>query len=505
MTKRKKFPTLQETLERTPCYYCDRDFEDGKVLMEHQRTKHFKCSRCPRKLNTAGGLAVHMQQVHKEDLRSIENAIPSRSGIDLEVYGILGYPDDLYAQWKQRKTEEYWREAEERGIKTGNLGQQHNPHQPSKRPKLDSKESIKANKELWKKQKEEAKKKAEEAAASASGSPATPFEGGVSFALPYCLRSNANLSQQTAQPSATNAQAPYSPTVYSPPIAYTGVTYGAPVSYAQPTTTYNGVTYSAPMSYSHAPAPAMHGAYHSHPVPGPQYQSNAYGQQQYGGHYGLNRAGTTSASPPVGGGYPAPMYHFGNGMNTPIVPRRGSLPDAPPSLPRRPDYPANLSPAPFSSAATPTVNATPVTVPATSTTAADLPAAPASIDSPAVVDSPATNEVPAHGVKKAKKSKKAKEKSKVKLPIKLTYSENDVSIEEKRAMLTKYRWMPDNDNDVVMGDVGPAVTGSVDPAAGDLGNNAENAPTVTDVTELAAESANKGEGAPPSPYDTTMT
>lgn len=37
------------------------------VLMQHQKAKHFKCNHCPRRLNTAGGLAVHIQQVHKLD------------------------------------------------------------------------------------------------------------------------------------------------------------------------------------------------------------------------------------------------------------------------------------------------------------------------------------------------------------------------------------------------------------------------------------------------------
>ena len=35
--------------------------------MQHQKAKHFKCNQCPRRLNTAGGLAVHIQQVHKLD------------------------------------------------------------------------------------------------------------------------------------------------------------------------------------------------------------------------------------------------------------------------------------------------------------------------------------------------------------------------------------------------------------------------------------------------------
>lgn len=37
------------------------------VLMQHQKAKHYKCRHCPRKLNTAGGLAVHIKQVHKLD------------------------------------------------------------------------------------------------------------------------------------------------------------------------------------------------------------------------------------------------------------------------------------------------------------------------------------------------------------------------------------------------------------------------------------------------------
>ncbi|KAI8853238.1 hypothetical protein BC829DRAFT_23987 [Chytridium lagenaria] len=50
------------------CWYCDREFEDEKVLIDHQRAKHYKCNHCNKKLNTAGGLVVHCQQVHKETL-----------------------------------------------------------------------------------------------------------------------------------------------------------------------------------------------------------------------------------------------------------------------------------------------------------------------------------------------------------------------------------------------------------------------------------------------------
>lgn len=62
MTKKKKAPQLDAW-----CWYCDREFEDEKVLIQHQKARHFKCPFCPRRLNTAGGLAVHLGQVHKAE------------------------------------------------------------------------------------------------------------------------------------------------------------------------------------------------------------------------------------------------------------------------------------------------------------------------------------------------------------------------------------------------------------------------------------------------------
>lgn len=38
----------------------ERDFEDLKLLISHQKAKHFKCDRCGRRLNTAGGKESHL-------------------------------------------------------------------------------------------------------------------------------------------------------------------------------------------------------------------------------------------------------------------------------------------------------------------------------------------------------------------------------------------------------------------------------------------------------------
>lgn len=45
------------------CWYCNRQFEDEKILIHHQKAKHFKCHVCNKKLFTGPGLAVHCLQV----------------------------------------------------------------------------------------------------------------------------------------------------------------------------------------------------------------------------------------------------------------------------------------------------------------------------------------------------------------------------------------------------------------------------------------------------------
>lgn len=54
---KRKHPDIEEILARPWCYYCERDFDDLKILINHQKAKHFKCERCGRRLNTAGGKA----------------------------------------------------------------------------------------------------------------------------------------------------------------------------------------------------------------------------------------------------------------------------------------------------------------------------------------------------------------------------------------------------------------------------------------------------------------
>jgi Zn finger protein HypA/HybF involved in hydrogenase expression len=45
------------------CWYCNREFDDEKILLQHQKAKHFKCHLCHKKLYTGPGLQIHSIQV----------------------------------------------------------------------------------------------------------------------------------------------------------------------------------------------------------------------------------------------------------------------------------------------------------------------------------------------------------------------------------------------------------------------------------------------------------
>ncbi|XP_019078173.1 protein SUPPRESSOR OF FRI 4 isoform X3 [Vitis vinifera] len=79
------------------CYYCDREFEDEKILVQHQKAKHFKCHVCHKKLSTAGGMVIHVLQVHKETVSKVPNAKPGRESTEIEIYGMEGIPHEILA------------------------------------------------------------------------------------------------------------------------------------------------------------------------------------------------------------------------------------------------------------------------------------------------------------------------------------------------------------------------------------------------------------------------
>lgn len=85
------------------CWYCNREFDDEKILIQHQKAKHFKCHICHKRLYTGPGLSIHCMQVHKETIDKVPNALPNRNNIEIEIYGMEGIPeDDLKDHERQR-------------------------------------------------------------------------------------------------------------------------------------------------------------------------------------------------------------------------------------------------------------------------------------------------------------------------------------------------------------------------------------------------------------------
>lgn len=147
--KKRKHADIEEVLARTWCYYCERAFEDLKLLISHQKAKHFKCDRCGRRLNTAGGLSVHMNQVHKETLQQVENALPARRGLDVEIFGMEGIPQDILDQHRNRIIQNFYQNQEERRVATGNPPPGQGGQHAKKNIKIETKEELLSRLQEW--------------------------------------------------------------------------------------------------------------------------------------------------------------------------------------------------------------------------------------------------------------------------------------------------------------------------------------------------------------------
>ncbi|CAG9102025.1 unnamed protein product [Plutella xylostella] len=86
------------------CWYCNREFDDEKILIQHQKAKHFKCHICHKKLYTGPGLSIHCMQVHKEAIDKVPNSLPNRSNIEIEIYGMEGIPPEDIKEHEKQKT-----------------------------------------------------------------------------------------------------------------------------------------------------------------------------------------------------------------------------------------------------------------------------------------------------------------------------------------------------------------------------------------------------------------
>jgi hypothetical protein len=83
-----------------------------------------------------------MNQVHKETLTTVENALPNRANLDVEIFGMEGIPEDILAAHNQRVLSQLQLAEAQRRAATGNPAPGSGGSAP-KKPKFESPEELK--------------------------------------------------------------------------------------------------------------------------------------------------------------------------------------------------------------------------------------------------------------------------------------------------------------------------------------------------------------------------
>lgn len=400
-----------------------------------------------------------MNQVHKENLTTVENALPNRSAPDIEVFGMEGIPDDVLQQHNQRVSHEFFAAEAERRAATGNPapGSTVQGAAGTKKPKLESPAELKARLAEHKARK----------AAEKSGLASTP-DTPVSLRLSHARRNKHLLNEQADTATPPQFQSSFPPPAAAqagspPPSAYPPQPYGqAPAIFAQPQP--SSFNYAADAPYSAPPAPFPPGQF------GPP-QPSFSPAQPYGDHGPPAPFAPPAqyAYPPHGAAMPPqstspPQYHSARQpppMSPPTQPlptRQNSLPSAP-GLPQRPSFNApHVSREQLAEMHSGNLGGP---VPASHESGANA----TSVDdliSSAAAQQTAKSATPSHQPTPAPAEKEAETGSKkAKKATRLVYSDQEVSPEEKMAQMSKYAFTPDKREETYLGPVEAAVTGVV--------------------------------------------
>ncbi|KAI9673594.1 MAG: hypothetical protein M1817_002230 [Caeruleum heppii] len=408
-----------------------------------------------------------MNQVHKETLTTVENALPNRANLDVEIFGMEGIPEDIVVTHNQRVIGQLHQAEAERRAATGNAGP--GGAASTKKPKFESPADIK------KRLAEHKAKMAEQAAGGSSGG-GTPVGAGQGAHSP-ALAQSALSYPQSGSPSYGQPQPAYG----APPGAANAATYGAfPQTYEQP-------NYQAPPQNNQIFAPPG-----GHPFPSAGQQFPSSHHYQYPGqgyppqHQGIPSPYGAASPPPT---FP-PHQPYPQRIDTPPQPgglpqRPGSLPPAAPGLPQRPAFqspPINAfqmqqmhlgqAPGQPSQSAVPASgvaqipNGSAVNPGLHTSTAAQMAAPPGlatSVDdlvsgAAQAADQAHANTAEAKATDDAAEKKGKKDKDKT---TKLVYSDNAISPEEKMAKLPRYAFVPDRKEETVLGDATTAAVAGV--------------------------------------------
>ncbi|KAL8940350.1 MAG: hypothetical protein Q9216_002862 [Gyalolechia sp. 2 TL-2023] len=413
-----------------------------------------------------------MTQVHKETLGSIENALPNRAGPEIEIFGMEGIPDDIVTSHQQRVIGQFAQAEADRRASTGNPASGANPNS-GKKPKFESPSDIK------KRLAEHKAKKAAEQAAGISSGDTTPMGAGLEGQSPGMGQSPATFqtagspgygqpsmqygapptnynsfpqpfSQQGPpfQPPQNQPQFPQQPSPFAPPgmqqQQFPNNQNFAPPQQFQPPPGQGGPTFSP--TYQSGPPQFQNGGpqfqngppqpYNAGSPPGP-YQPNQFqplrtqSPSQNGFH---QQRAPASLSPAPGlpqrpsfGAPPVNAFQMQQ-MHQGQLPGPPNPPDSPFNNSRGAGGPINKPQAPF-----------PIPVSDNATSLDELVSGAArDAEKATTAPSGAKSSTKAEGTSEEKKGKKEKDKN-----MKLVYSDNDVSPEEKMAQLPRYAFAPE--------------------------------------------------------------
>jgi hypothetical protein len=84
-----------------------------------------------------------MSQVHKENLTAVDNALPNRAGLDIEIFGMEGIPEDIAQQHNQRVLTTYHQAQAERQAANGNSASGTGGPSGPKKPKIEAPSDLK--------------------------------------------------------------------------------------------------------------------------------------------------------------------------------------------------------------------------------------------------------------------------------------------------------------------------------------------------------------------------
>jgi hypothetical protein len=132
-----------------------------------------------------------MNQVHKETLTMVDNSLPNRQGLEVEIFGMEGIPEDVAQAHNQRIITGFYQAEAERRAATGNPGPGAQGGGQSKKPKFESPADLK------KRLAEHKARKAEQAANGTSSGGNTPMDGVNNSGSPIGQSPGAYVSRRT--------------------------------------------------------------------------------------------------------------------------------------------------------------------------------------------------------------------------------------------------------------------------------------------------------------------